>query len=201
MWSTNTAATAAAVNTNNSPTMVILHVYELQPDPSQQTHAPSATDRALLMVSGILPTIGMGAYHTSLEISGLKYTFAAGAGVMVGRSNGPDVGVPRGAKYEKSIPLGEAVRSSRAELQDIVKRLSSLFFTSTSYHLVHRNCNHFSETLAVALLVMEPSETTPLQSYPRWLNRLANTGAMVLTKKENVVPCRVTDEARLAAGY
>jgi hypothetical protein len=193
---TNSSGTAA-----NASAMVVLHVYELQPDPSQHSHQPSTTDRALLLVSGILPAIGMGAYHTSLEVLGLKYTFAGGAGVMAARSNGPDVGVPRGAKYKTSIPLGGAVRSSRLELQDVIKRLSALFFTPTSYHLVHRNCNHFSETLATALLVTEPKTTTRLQSFPKWLNRLANTGAMVLSKEENVVPCNVMEEARLAAGY
>ena len=140
----------------------------------------------------------MGAYHTSLEVMDLKYTFAGGAGVMVGRSNGPDVGVPTGANYHKAIQLGVSEKS-REEIQEIIKRLSMLFFTPASYHLVHRNCNHFTEVLATALILQEPKER--LTSFPKWLNRLANTGAMVVSAEEGLAPCDTLQEARLAAGY
>ena len=178
---------------------ITLHVYELQPDPSQQTQQPSATDRALLMVSGFLPAIGMGAYHTSLEVKvmNLKYTFAAGGGIMVGRSTGPDVGVPNGAKYSTSICLGNS-NKTREELLEIVRRLGTLFFTPHSYNLVHRNCNHFAETLATALL----SPQKRLESFPKWLNRLANTGAMVMANSnDQIASCNILEEAQLAAGY
>ena len=177
---------------------VVLHVYELKPDPSRAQQISTA-DRALLFMSGILPAIGMGAYHTSLEVMGLKYTFAANAGIMVGRANGPDVGVPSGAKYQNAISLGPLLRT-REELQEIIRRLSTLFFTSTSYHLVHRNCNHFTETLATALLLSEPSKAR-LETFPKWLNRLANTGAMVMSGEEGVAKCDTLQEARLAAGF
>ena len=177
---------------------VVLHVYEFNPDPSQHDGPVSTTDRALCTLSGILPVIGMGAYHTSLEVMDLKYTFAGGAGVMVGRSNGPDVGVPNGANYKQAINIGQSART-KEELQEIVKRLSLLFFTPASYHLVHRNCNHFTEVLAMALILQEPKARLP--SFPKWLNRLANTGAMVVTAEEGIAPCDTVQEARLAAGY
>lgn len=184
----------------NNRNCVILHVYELQPDANaRRPHEISNTDRALLMVTGLLPSIGMGAYHTSLEVMDLKYTFAANAGIMCGRANGPDVGVPNGAKGPvQSINLGPCLRTKN-ELIQIIKRLSQLFYTPTSYDIMHRNCNHFTETLATCLVVHDPKER--LHSYPGWLNRLANTGAMVLTKNENVVTSNVLAEARVASGY
>eukprot|EP00980_Cylindrotheca_fusiformis_P021172 scaffold8136_cov127-Cylindrotheca_fusiformis.AAC.12 len=187
-------------NNNGDGSMVILHVYELQPDKSGvRPEDISRTDRALLLVSGLLPTIGMGAYHTSIEVMDLKYTFAGNAGVMCGRANGPDVGVPKGAKGPiQQIPLGKCLRSKQ-ELIDIIKRLSTLFYTRTSYNIMHRNCNHFTETLATCLVVNDPK--CPLQTFPRWLNRLANTGALVMKKDQNVVECNILDEARIACGY
>jgi hypothetical protein len=180
--------------------MVILHVYELQPD--QSAHRPeeiSRTDRALLMVSGLLPSIGMGAYHTSLEVMDLKYTFAANAGVMCGRANGSDVGVPKGARGPtQQIQLGKCTRT-RQELIDIIKRLSTLFYAPTSYDIMHRNCNHFTETLATCLVVNDPKGA--LQTYPKWLNRLANTGAMVIKKDQDVASSNILEEARIASGY
>mmetsp|Transcript_27257 Transcript_27257/g.31109 ORF Transcript_27257/g.31109 Transcript_27257/m.31109 type:complete len:202 (+) Transcript_27257:32-637(+) len=193
--------------TNNA--VVTLHVYEFQPDSSQ--HPPEAittTDRALLMFSQILPAIGMGAYHTSLEVMNLRYTFAGGAGVMVGRATEPDSGIPGGARYSSSIKLGVLARTT--DLSEIVKRLSLLFFTPASYHLVHRNCNHFTETLATALILthmelLPPNENniTRLTTFPKWLNRLANTGAMVISAPEEgtTSPCDTFQEARIAAGY
>lgn len=180
--------------------MVILHVYELQPDQSAfRPEDISRTDRALLMVSGLLPTIGMGAYHTSLEVMNLKYTFAGNAGVMCGRANGPDVGVPKGAKGPiQQIQLGRCIRTKQ-ELIDIIKRLSTLFYTPTSYDIMRRNCNHFTETLATSLVVNDPKG--PIETFPRWLNRLANTGAMVMKKNEAVVASNILDEARVASGY
>lgn len=181
-------------------TNVILHVYELQPDANaRRPHEISNTDRALLMVTGLLPAIGMGAYHTSLEVMDLKYTFAANAGIMCGRADGPDIGVPNGAKGPiQQINLGPCLRTKQ-ELIQIIKKLSTLFYTPTSYDIMHRNCNHFTETLATCLVLHDPRERLP--TYPGWLNRLANTGAMVLNKKENVVTSNVLAEARVASGY
>lgn len=185
---------------NTMSSNVVLHVYELQPEAnSRSPHEISNTDRALLMVTGLLPSIGMGAYHTSLEVMDLKYTFAGNAGVMCGRANGPDIGVPNGAKGPvQSIDLGPCVRTKQ-ELIQIIKKLSTFFYTPTSYDMMHRNCNHFTETLATCLVVNDPRQR--LNTYPRWLNRLANTGAMVINKQENVVTCNVLAEARVASGY
>ena len=113
MPSMTSAASAAAATTTRLPpqmtpassssssinNLVILHVYELQPDPSlaesQQQHV-STTDRALLFMSGLLPTIGMGAYHTSLELgsTGCIYTFVGNLGIVVSKSDSSISSIP-----------------------------------------------------------------------------------------------------------
>jgi hypothetical protein len=118
---------------------------------------------------------------------------------MCGRANGPDVGVPKGARGPtEKIQLGRCTRTKQ-ELIDIIKRLSTLFYTPTSYDIMHRNCNHFTETLATSLVVNDPK--APLQTYPKWLNRLANTGAMVIKKDQDVASSNILEEARIASGY
>eukprot|EP00339_Tiarina_fusa_P016601 CAMPEP_0117059194 /NCGR_PEP_ID=MMETSP0472-20121206/41113_1 /TAXON_ID=693140 ORGANISM="Tiarina fusus, Strain LIS" /NCGR_SAMPLE_ID=MMETSP0472 /ASSEMBLY_ACC=CAM_ASM_000603 /LENGTH=59 /DNA_ID=CAMNT_0004776797 /DNA_START=51 /DNA_END=227 /DNA_ORIENTATION=- len=50
---------------------VVLHVYELTPDDQQQQQQQqqqSTGVRALSFFTRILPSMGMGAYHTSLEV-------------------------------------------------------------------------------------------------------------------------------------
>jgi len=74
-------------------------------------------------------------------------------------------------------------------------------FKGDKYHLANRNCNHFSETFAMALILGNEllSGTTPkLDKYPSWVNRLARTGTSLGIDDGNV--CDVVAEARIAAG-
>mmetsp|Transcript_6793 Transcript_6793/g.9918 ORF Transcript_6793/g.9918 Transcript_6793/m.9918 type:complete len:204 (+) Transcript_6793:52-663(+) len=195
-------------NNNHLSVPLILHIYELKPnveDPRQL----SSTDRALCMVSGFLPSIGMGAYHSSLEVFDLIYTFS-NAGVMVSRKGQQEAGVPAGGTYKQNIRLAELRNVTKAQLPQVIQRLSTLFYTPHgSYNYVHRNCNHFTETLATALIIMEQphqnyKDSARLQTYPKWLNRLANTGAMVgVTGSSSGIaatPSQILNEAKVAAG-
>ena len=65
---------------------VTLHVYELQTSPDEQQQRQSTGARALSFFSRMLPSMGMGAYHTSLEVMDDRYTFAANAGIVKSRS-------------------------------------------------------------------------------------------------------------------
>lgn len=187
---------------------VILHVYELQTPESQQQQQQSTGLRALSFFSSMLPSIGMGAYHTSLEVMDDRYTFAANAGII--KTRGSREGVPPGANYKEAIPLGACSVRNRGELQEIVQKLQK-YFTPTGYHLVHRNCNHFSETFATALILKDTlvdvaanskkKKSQPiLKTYPDWINRLANTGKSVISHDDVIVPCNVLEEARYAVG-
>ena len=182
---------------------VVLHVYELQtPESQQQQQQQSTGGRALSFFSRLLPSIGMGAYHTSLEVMDDRYTFAANAGIVKTRSR--NEAVPPGATYKEAIPLGACSVRNRGELQEIVKQLQ-VFFKPDGYHLLHRNCNHFTETFATAIILQdalaEPSKDQHrLKSYPEWINRLANTSKTMVSHDPDIVPCRVLEEARKAVG-
>lgn len=178
---------------------VVLHVYELQTTPNQQQQQ-SAGVRALSFFSRMLPSMGMGAYHTSLEVMGDRYTFAANAGIVKTRSRSE--AVPPGATYKEAIQLGACSLRNRGELNEVVTKLSE-FFSKTAYHLVHRNCNHFTETFATAI-ILKDSLAEPgnhkLKYYPEWINRLAKNGSVVISHDEDIVPCNVLQEARKAVG-
>ena len=166
---------------------VILHVYELQSGNSGS------------FLSRVLPSIGMAPHHTSLEVDGYRYTFAANAGIVKTASR--NEGVPTGAAYKEAMPLGSCA-CNRGEISAILKKLGETFH-GTSYHLVHRNCNHFTETLATAIILNDKlmdKNQGRLDTYPEWVNRLANTSKMVISHDEDIVPCDPLAEARKATG-
>jgi hypothetical protein len=170
---------------------VLLHVYNLETEENQGP--PSFLLR-------MLPSMGMGAYHTSLEVDGFHYTFAANAAII--RTSSRNAGVPSGASFKETIDLGMCNLRNRGEIATVIKKMEA-FFKPNAYHLVHRNCNHFSETFATAIIKnTELSQTNcqRLSTYPVWINRLANTGSMVISHDDDIVPCNVLDEARAAAG-
>lgn len=169
---------------------VVLHVYELQP--------PSSSSGGSFF-SRMLVGVGMAPHHTSLEVDGYRYTFAANAGIV--KTVSRNEGVPPGATYKEAIPLG-GCSCNRGEVNGILKKLGETFH-GRSYHLVHRNCNHFTETLATAIILndqlVDPKQGR-LKSYPDWINRLASTGSMVISHDDDIVPCNVIAEARKATG-
>lgn len=204
---------------SSSPEEVILHVYELHAD--SQTNASSnadatATSAQATPAQRLLPflrTIGLGTYHTSLQVRSKCYSFAAGVGIAQstpptsGREQYgvPYVPAPANARYQESIPLGSTTLS-QGKINEIVNKLRETTFTNTSYHLMNRNCNHFTTTLAMALLhydqLTDPGFGPSLKKYPAWINRLARTGTgLGCLNGEGVdVICDPEREARVAVG-
>ena len=201
---------------SSSPEEVILHIYELHADnrtPSASSSGgdATATSAQATPAQRLLPflrTIGLGTYHTSLEIRSKCYSFAAGVGIA--QSNSPTSGrreqyAPTNARYQESIALGTTTLS-QGKINEIVNKLRDTTFTSSSYHLMNRNCNHFTTTLAMALLhydqLTDPGYHPSLQKYPGWVNRLARTGTgLGCLNGEGVdVICDPEREAQVAVG-
>lgn len=156
---------------------VTLHVYKL----SAVTHGPTVD----WWTSQVLPSLGMGAYHTSLHVHNQYHTFAAHQGIITNRNDTID---PT-ASFVTAIPLGQW-NGTKRELQRMLQQLSVFYFTSTAYHLILRNCNHFTLTLATALLGDD------LPTYPAYINRLATTSAALLPSDPQITPCRPAAEAQ-----
>jgi len=206
---------------SSSPEAVTLHIYELHADNNNQ---PSTATDALASADGraqatpasrLLPflrTVGLGTYHTSLQVRSKCYSFAAGVGIahsgnpLTGAAGGADRCAPTNARYQESIELGSTTLS-QGRINEVVNKLRSTTFTETSYHLMNRNCNHFTTTLALALLhgdemAGDPTCHPKLDRYPAWVNRLARTGTglgCLNGEGENDI-CDPEKEARVAVG-
>jgi hypothetical protein len=133
---------------NNREVVVFLNVYDLNPE-----------------LNAKWASWGFGAYHTGVEVDGVEWSF--------GGHDGPHTGVfkiaPRSCpdvRFLQSITMGVCVKS-RSEIQRILDNLM-FEFSGNSYHLLNRNCNHFSNTACERLLQ---------KSIPSWVNRLAYTGS------------------------
>ena len=194
---------------------VILNIYDLLPESQAQQQAPSSSQsqpqRSAFsnLFSGLLAPLGFGAYHTSIDVRGFRYQFGAGLGIT--RTSSPDGGgetaeslrcIPPNAAYRESIILGQTWLE-RGDINAIIQRMRDDKFKGDCYHLANRNCNHFSETFAMALILgddlLEDSQVTPkLDKYPAWVNRLAKTGTSMGIDDGNA--CDVVAEARVAAG-
>jgi hypothetical protein len=151
----------------------------------------------------------IGAYHTSIDVRGFRYQFGANVGIT--RTASPPGGdtadsirfVPPNGAYRESIVLGQTW-NEKGEINAIVQRMRDGGFRGDTYHLVRRNCNHFSETFAMALilgneLLEEGNSVRPLENFPAWVNRLARIGSSFGNEDGNAA-CDVVTEARAAAG-
>eukprot|EP01060_Flectonema_neradi_P010932 TRINITY_DN18020_c0_g1_i1.p1 TRINITY_DN18020_c0_g1~~TRINITY_DN18020_c0_g1_i1.p1 ORF type:complete len:198 (+),score=36.11 TRINITY_DN18020_c0_g1_i1:52-645(+) len=120
----------------------------------------------------LIGNLGMGAYHTGVEIYGREYCF--------GRAPSDCSGVyhilPKTCSehvFRESILLGRS-RLSFEEVDALIKSIEERYL-STSYHVVRLNCNTFSEEFSHKLL--EQQRRVP---YPSWVNRPCCSAAWLL---------------------
>jgi len=187
---------------------VVLNVYELPMSTSGVDQLrPYASITSFF--SKILPSVGFGAFHTSVDVDGFCYSYAVGGISKIPVAN-KHTYIPSHATFKESIVLGSVTTIT---VHKCIENLKKKFFTSIGYHLTYRNCNHFTETFATALIV--PTEellkkNPVLKSYPAWINRLARTVSTGLDKNADKTAnennnissscCVVIKEARMAVG-
>ena len=113
-----------------------------------------------------LSALGLGLYHTGVEVDGREYSYGAGYGIGDARprSAAQNPGV---ARFRGSYVMGQA-ESLRA-LGRAVDELRGRF-PASAYDLVQRNCNHFTDALVFALCGRHT---------PGWVNRAATVGSCV----------------------
>mmetsp|Transcript_62161 Transcript_62161/g.115348 ORF Transcript_62161/g.115348 Transcript_62161/m.115348 type:complete len:257 (+) Transcript_62161:110-880(+) len=100
-----------------------------------------------------------GFFHTGVEVFGVEYSFAQGAGIYEGRPReAPD------GRFRESIVLGTIERTDVAKAA--LDRLRP-DFPGDSYSLIFKNCNDFSSAFSRALLGRD---------IPGYVNRLARLG-------------------------
>lgn len=103
----------------------------------------SQSDRVFLNVYDLneqsneyLYPLGLGVYHSGVEISGIEYTFAGESGIY---EMTPKHAPP--AKFRESIDLG--LSPGPREIANAIEELKKSF-KGTDYHVLNKNCNHFA---------------------------------------------------------
>jgi len=112
---------------------------------------------------------GLGAFHSGVEVCGSEYTFGGHPHTF----SGVFTVEPRhahNAKFRESILIGESDYSSQ-EIKTIIENLSK-DYPGNSYHLITKNCNHFSGDLCKKLCGND---------IPGYVNRLAYWASWVHT--------------------
>lgn len=114
--------------------------------------------------------IGFGVFHSGVEVYQSEYAF--------GGHNNPNSGVfeiaPRdivalGAdsfRFRETIVIGYT-DFDHEDVKQIVEQLG-VKFRGDKYHLLHQNCNHFTDALTKVLCG---------QGIPSWVNRLAHVSS------------------------
>ncbi|XP_023633843.1 deSI-like protein At4g17486 isoform X2 [Capsella rubella] len=131
-------------------TPVYLNVYDLTP------------------VNNYLYWFGIGIFHSGIEAHGLEYCYGA--------HEYPSSGVyevePRncpGFIFRRSVLLGTTTMS-RSDFRTYMEKLSRKYHGDT-YHLIAKNCNHFTEEVC-SQLTGKP--------IPGWINRLARVRSVIV---------------------
>ncbi|CBN75008.1 conserved unknown protein [Ectocarpus siliculosus] len=106
-----------------------------------------------------LQHIGLGAYHSGLEIGGVEYTFSE-AGVA---QHPPRQIAGDGVSFKTTEVLGDFI-GTMPDVRRILNGLKAEGFAEGEYDVIRNNCNHFCDELAFALTG---------KRIPPWVNRAA----------------------------
>ena len=125
---------------------VYLNVYDLTP------------------INGYAYWLGLGVYHSGVQVHGVEYGFGAHERDTTGIFE-VEPGHCPGFTFRKSIFIGSTDMGPK-DVRVFMERLADEYSGNT-YHLIQKNCNHFCEDLCFRLTG---------KSIPRWVNRLARLG-------------------------
>ncbi|KAL2653786.1 hypothetical protein R1flu_021914 [Riccia fluitans] len=143
---TSVPTTGSDGSSATSHVPIYLNVYDLTP------------------MNGYVYWIGLGIFHSGIEVHGSEYAFGA--------HDFPTSGVfevePRscpGFTFRRSILLGTTDLSPQ-DFRSFIEAVADNYY-GNSYHLLTKNCNHFTNDVCCLLTGKE---------VPGWVNRLAGIG-------------------------
>uniref|UniRef100_A0A7E4VP12 PPPDE domain-containing protein n=1 Tax=Panagrellus redivivus TaxID=6233 RepID=A0A7E4VP12_PANRE len=109
--------------------------------------------------------LGVGVYHSGVEVHGVEYAYGGHPYTFSGifeNSPGDAEELGENFKFKEAIILGETDFTAY-EVKKMVQQMGQ-DYRGDRYHLISKNCNHFSANLAKFLTG---------QDIPGWVNRLA----------------------------
>lgn len=140
---------------------------------------------------GLLHTLGVGLYHSGVEVNDAEWSFGAcdsGTGVF---HSTPRVALGTSV-FRETIEIG-STSLSRTEIIDVIGELSAAYAGNT-YDITTKNCNTFTNALCLRLTG---------KPIPSWVNRAASIGATVNSivplSSLGLLPPSRTDSAAAAA--
>ncbi|CAH8387418.1 unnamed protein product [Eruca vesicaria subsp. sativa] len=119
----------------------------------------------LTPVNNYLYWFGIGIFHSGIESHGLEYCYGAHEYPTSGVYEVEPKNCP-GFIFRRSVLLGTTTMS-RSEFRTYMEKLSRKYHGDT-YHLIAKNCNHFTEEVCFQLTG---------KPIPGWINRLARVGS------------------------
>ncbi|ONK59128.1 uncharacterized protein A4U43_C08F3280 [Asparagus officinalis] len=134
-------------NKAKSRTHIYLNIYDLTP------------------VNNYLYWFGFGIFHSGIEVYGMEYGFGAHEYPTSGVFEVEPKNCP-GFIFRRSLWLG-TTDMSHPEFRQFIEHLSGKY-TGDSYHLIAKNCNHFTDDVCMRLTG---------KPIPGWVNRLAKLGS------------------------
>lgn len=109
-----------------------------------------------------LQHVGLGMYHSGVEIGGVEYTFSE-AGIS---QHPPRRVAAQGCAYKTTEVLGDFI-GSLPDMRRILSGMREEAFAEGAYDVVRKNCNHFCDEFVFALVG---------KRIPSWVNRAATLG-------------------------
>ncbi|GMN35332.1 hypothetical protein TIFTF001_005224 [Ficus carica] len=125
---------------------VYLNVYDLTP------------------INGYAYWLGLGVYHSGVQVHGVEYAFGAHDHSTTGIFEVEPKLCP-GFTFRKSILIGRTDLGPK-DVRSLMEKLAE-DYSGNTYHLITKNCNHFCNDVCLKLTG---------KPIPRWVNRLARLG-------------------------